>query len=317
MIITLTANPSVDRTLFVPKLPHGGITRSDRSRTEPSGKGVNVALALAQHGHATRALFPAGGYAGLQLKEMLLEAGIDHVAVPVKGDVRSNISLVEPSGMVTKINEAGPVLTPEEAETFTQVACAELRRATWLAGCGSLPTGFPETMYARLADECHRHGVKIAIDAWGAPLRHALPHGPDLVAPNVAELAGTVGRPIQSLGDVVEAAHLLRAQGARAVLASLGPDGALLIDDAGACHGEAPVNAVVSAVGAGDALLAGFLSAGGHGPGALTAALTWASAAVQNEGTLFSPERSTIAFIHKVIDRDRLLRDPSATLSTP
>lgn len=316
MIITLTANPSVDRTLFVAELPRGGIIRSERSRSEPSGKGVNVTLALARHGYATRAVFPAGGYAGLQLTQMLQEAGIDHVAVAVKGDVRSNVSLVEPSGLVTKVNESGPVLTPEESDTFAQVACDQLRHATWLAGCGSLPTGVPATLYARLIDACHGNGVKMAIDAWGTPLSYALPHGPDLIAPNVAELAHAVGRHIRVLGDVVEAAHLLREQGAHAVLASLGPDGAMLVDETGACHGEAPVDVVVSAVGAGDALLAGFLSAGGCGREALTVALRWAAAAVQNEGTLSSFDGATHAFIHDGIDLTRRLLDPPDTPTT-
>lgn len=316
MIVTLTANPSVDRTLFIPELPHGGITRSDRSDCEPSGKGVNVALALAQHGHATRAVFPEGGFAGVQLRAMLQDAGVDHVAVPIKGGVRTNISLVEPSGTVTKVNEAGPVLTDKESAELMLAACSELSGATWMAGCGSLPAGVSEHLYGRLIDECRDRGVKVAIDAWGAPLRHALAHGPDLISPNVAELASVVERSIENLGDVLDAAELLRQQGARAVLASLGPDGALLVDDDGACHGEAPVDEVASAVGAGDALLAGFLAAGGKGRTALATALAWAAAAVQNGGTLFTAANSAPVLIHEEVNSERLLHDPVRKSST-
>lgn len=317
MILTLTPNPSVDRTLFIPELTRGGVTRSLRYRSEPSGKGVNVSLALASQGHATRAVFPAGGYAGLQIRQMLLEAHIDHVATPIEDDIRSNISLVEPSGTVTKVNEIGPVVTVAESDLLLQAAYAGLEEAAWLAACGSLPSGMPEDLYAGLIDTCHERGVKIAVDAWGAPLRRALPHGPDLVAPNVLELADTVGRSMTTVGDVLDCAEFLRKQGARAVLASLGPDGAMLVDDDGAHHGESPVESVVSAVGAGDALLAGFLSAGGEGTAALAVALQWAAAAVQHEETLFSTADPTRTFIHDDIDCTRKLVEPVSLPTEP
>lgn len=317
MILTLTPNPSMDRTLFVAALTNGTITRSSRSHSEPSGKGVNVSLALAGHGHSTLALFPAGGFPGLQIQQMLRDAHVDHLAVPIAGDVRSNISLVEPSGTVTKVNETGPVLTLEETERLFEAACEQLDGATWLAGCGSLPDGMPEDLYARLIDVCRERGVSMAIDTWGGPLRQALSHGPDLVAPNVYELAHVVGRSICTIGDVLDCADILREKGARAVLASLGPDGAVLIGEDGALHGESQVDSVVSAVGAGDALLAGFLSVGTIGPEALTTALQWAGAAVQHEGTLFSARHTASAVIHPRIDRQRRLLEPVTMAATP
>jgi 1-phosphofructokinase len=317
VILTLTPNPSVDRTLFVPVLTVGDITRSDRARSEPSGKGVNVSLALAGHGHSTRAVFPAGGYPGLQIQDMLRRAGVDHVAVPIAGDVRSNISVVEPWGAVTKINEPGPVLTLEETERIFQTTCAHLGEADWLAGCGSLPDGMPEDLYARLVDVCRERGVSFAIDTWGDPLHKALTHAPDLVAPNAHELADAVGTSIFTFGDALDGAEILRERGARAVLASLGPDGAVLVDDTGATHGESVVESVVSAVGAGDALLAGFLSVGTIGLEALTTALQWAGAAVQHEGTISSARHSSRAVVHPRIDRERPLIEPVILPVTP
>jgi 1-phosphofructokinase len=310
VILTLTPNPSVDRTLFVSTLSLGAISRSHRSRSEPSGKGVNVSLALAARGHPTRAVFPAGGFAGLQIQQMLGEADVAYVAVPIGGEVRSNISLVEPSGRVTKVNEAGPVLTADEADRFFRTACDQLDEATWLAGCGSLPEGLSEDLYARLADACHERGVQIAIDTWGGPLRRVLAHGPDLVAPNLHELAQAVDRSITTIGDALDCAGILLAKGAGAVLGSLGPDGAVLVDQDGAWHGESMVDTVVSAVGAGDALLAGFLSVGSVGPRALNAGLQWAGAAVQHEGTGLSDVYGARAVIHPQIDRRRLLTEP-------
>jgi 1-phosphofructokinase len=311
MIITVTPNPSVDRTVFIDALPRGAVIRSRRSRSEPSGKGVNVALALRAHGHDVIAVLPVGGGVGTQIVEMLRVADVPLITVPVAGEVRSNISLVEPDGTVTKVNEAGPVLDAAEAEALTVAALEKAAGASWLAGCGSLPGGVPENFYGQLAAEGSRRGIKVAVDSSGAALRAALPACPDLVKPNAHELAEVAGRPLETLGDVVDAAVVLRERGARSVLASLGADGAILVDDNGALHGQAPVPRVVSAVGAGDALLAGFLAAGGSGREALRAALTWAAAAVQHEGTLFSgADPAVTVTIHDVVDRSRDLTEP-------
>jgi 1-phosphofructokinase len=311
MIITVTPNPSVDRTVFIDSLPRGAVVRSRRTRSEPSGKGVNVALALRAHGHDVVAVLPVGGGVGTQIMAMLGVADVPLVTVPIAGDIRSNVSLVEPDGTVTKINEAGPVLDAAEAEALTVAALEKTDGARWLAGCGSLPAGVPENLYAQLVADGHRRGVRVAVDSSGPALRAALPAGPDLVKPNVHELAEVAGRSLKTLGDIVDAAAVVRERGARSVLASLGADGAILVDDSGALHGQAPVPRVVSAVGAGDALLAGFLAAGGSGREALRTALTWAAAAVQHEGTLFSgADPAVTVTIHDIVDRGRELTEP-------
>lgn len=311
MIITLTPNPSVDRTLFIDALPRGTVIRSRRGSSEPSGKGVNVALALCANGYDTLAVLPVGGPAGRQMVKMLQDHHVDHITVPISGDIRSNISLVEPDGTVTKVNEAGPVLDTAEVGALTSAALARSCGASWLAGCGSLPGGAGEDLYVRLVAEGRRRGVKTAIDTSGRALRRALAHHPDLVKPNAEELAEATGRPLRTLRDVLDAAWMLREQGAESVLASLGPDGAILLDHDGAVHGEATVTTVASAVGAGDALLAGFLAVGARGRDALQTGLAWAAAAVQHEGTLYPSNHASAAVkIHDEIDGDRPLAEP-------
>jgi len=108
VIVTVTPNPAVDRTVFVDALRLGTITHGARSWSEPSGKGVNVALALQAHQRPTVAVLPVGGPAGAHLVEMLERAGLDYEAVAIAGEVRVNISIVQPDGVVTKINERGP-----------------------------------------------------------------------------------------------------------------------------------------------------------------------------------------------------------------
>lgn len=311
MIVTVTPNPSVDRTVFIDALPRGAVIRSARSRSEPSGKGVNVALALFARGYDALAVLPVGGAAGIQIVDMLQAAALSHVPVPIAGDIRTNISLVEPDGTVTKINEAGPVLDVSEVDALAAAALEHREEMTWLVCCGSLPAGSCAELYAYLTVEGHRRAVRVAIDASGVVLREVLPHGPDLVKPNAHELAEAAGRPLETLGDVLDAAGTLREDGARAVLASLGADGAVLVDGRGALHGEAPTATVVSAVGAGDALLAGFLAAGGDGAGALHEAVAWAAAAVEHEGTVLSARRPSVpVVIRDDIDRTRRLADP-------
>lgn len=288
MITTVTANPSVDRTVCVDHLRRGDVLRGTRSWVEPSGKGVNVSLALHTHGHATTAVLPLGGASGAELRAMLAVSGAAFVAVPIAEAVRSNVSLLEPDGTVTKVNEPGPRLTPAEADALAEAALSAAEHADWLACCGSLPAGVEPGFYADLVIRGRAAGCRTVVDSSGPYLETALRAEPDLIKPNLDELAELTGRRLDTLGDVVDAAKLVRGRGVGAVLASLGAHGVVLLDGGGLRYGRAPVERPVSTVGAGDALLAGFLAGGGHGTDALRTALRWAATAVRHPGTLFS-----------------------------
>ena len=309
MIVTLTPNPSVDRTVFLTDIEIGSVNRSNRSWSEPSGKGVNVALALHAHEVAVRAIITAGGPVGAQLRQMLDSAALDTVVVPIDGEIRSNVSLTQPDGTVTKINEAGPALSLAERDRLLTAVATNLRAATVLVCAGSLPAGLPTDWYGEVVELARRQRVFVAVDTSGAPLADSLSAKPDLVKPNLHELAELTGRFPRTLGDVVDAAHEIRKRGARTVLASLGGDGAVLVDDDGALWGHALVERVVSTVGAGDAMLAGYLSCRENRTDALATALHWAAAAVQHEGTLFSPNTSRVPVtVIDDIDPERSLR---------
>ena len=298
MILTLTPNPSVDRTVFLDTLTLGSVNRSTRSWNEPSGKGINVALALLSHGKTVRAVLPVGGSVGAQLRQMLSRAELDTARIPIAGEIRTNISLAQPDGTVTKINETGPRLDQTEVDALIDAVAQHLDGADWLVCGGSLPAGVPDDFYATLVELAHHKGVPVVVDSSGAPLAASLPARPDLIKPNVHELAEIVQAPLATLGDVIDAAQQIRRHGVGVVLASLGSDGALLIDDTGALYGQAPVDKVVSTVGAGDALLAGYLSAGGSPRHqSLASALQWGAAAVQHEGTLFTPADAPVDVI--------------------
>ena len=216
----------------------------------------------------------------------LLQAeGVDLVPVPISGHTRSNVTLAEPDGTVTKINEPGPVLSAAEFEVITAQLLAASAGADWVVACGSVPPGLPESALPKLCRRLVQAGVRLAVDTSGPDLREAALAGVALVKPNREELAAVVGEPLLSLGDVVDAAQQLRSWGAGAVLASLGADGAVLVDGDGVIMGDSPVDRPRSSVGAGDALLAGFLAAGAHGPGAVREALAWGAAAVSLPGS--------------------------------
>ncbi|TDC97737.1 1-phosphofructokinase [Actinomadura sp. 7K507] len=280
MIVTVTLNPSLDRTIDVDVLTRGAVIRARSARLDPGGKGVNVSRALLANGVASTAVVAVGGTDGDQLRRLLEAEGMRVRAVRVAGRTRSNVTVVEPGGVVTKLNEPGGPLDPGELDEIGAVVEAEAGAASWVVGCGSLPPGVPDGTYAELCRRFGPDGIRVAVDSSGAALRAAVPAGPDLIKPNREELAEAVGGPVGTVADVVGAAGELRARGARAVLVSLGAEGAVLVDDDGVLTGDAPVTRPRSTVGAGDALLAGFLAAGARGPGALAEALAWGAAAV-------------------------------------
>ncbi|MCH7230386.1 1-phosphofructokinase family hexose kinase [Glycomyces sp. L485] len=295
MIITVTANPSLDRTIEVDRLRRGEVQRAGGNRVDAGGKGVNVSRALVANGLATRAVLSAGGHAGDELVGLLRAAAVPIVEVRVAEPIRSNLTVAEADGTVTKLNEAGPRLSEAEVEALLDATAAatttlasrkSAQRAAWIAGCGSLPPGVGDDFYSRLVERARTAGAKSAVDTSGTALEACLAAGPDLVKPNHEELAAAAGVPITTLGDAVKAAEVLRGRGAGAVLASLGADGALLLDATGVHHAvAAPSGHVASTVGAGDAALAGFLAVGGRGAAALRTAVAWGTAAVTLPGS--------------------------------
>ncbi|MCF6522316.1 1-phosphofructokinase [Streptomyces sp. JJ36] len=286
-VLTVTPNPSLDRTYEIPALRRGTVHRAPADRVDPGGKGVNVSRAVAAAGRRTVAVLPLGGPEGALLAQLLGELGIEVAGVPVRGSTRVNVALAEPDGALTKINAAGPELTPREAEALLRTVHtqAEASEAGWIACCGSLPPGLAPDWYAELVSRVHRAGARIALDTSGPALTAALGAGPDVVKPNADELAQAVGRPLATVGDAAKAAEDLRTSGAKAVLASLGAVGQLLLDSSGLYFADASAGVVRSDVGAGDASLAGFLTAGGGGPEALASAVAHGAAAVRLPGS--------------------------------
>lgn len=292
MIVTLTPNPGIDRTYAVDALLPGEVHRASHDWIEAGGKGVNVARVLRAHGVRTRAVLPLGGPTGESVRDLLREDGVRVDAVPIAGDLRCNITLTEPDGSVTKVNAAGPELAAAEVTALVARAVEVVADAAaaddgdvWLVGCGSLGPGVPDDLFARVIDRVRGEvgaRVRVAVDSSGPALRDAVAVGPEVIKPNLAELEELCASPLPTFGEVVDGARRLVADGVGTVLVSLGGDGALLVDGTTVLHAESPVRAVRTTVGAGDALLAGYLSRSVAGPAeALRHAVAFGAAAVQ------------------------------------
>lgn len=323
MIVTLTPNPSIDRTLEIASLTPGGVHRATAEHEEPSGKGVNVSRALTSNGIGSLAILPVGGSAGAQLESLLRAEGVDFDTIRISDAIRVNISLTEPGGRATKINAAGPELSAAELRSLTDALVERVREGDWVVASGSLPRGVSSDYYAQVCALVHEARGRFALDASGQPFLAGLSAGPDVIKPNVEELEEAVGRAIGSLGDAVAAARELIERGARSAVVSMGPDGALLIDADQVLHASAQVGTPRSTIGAGDALLAGFVAGlvagGGAGAAALHEAVAWSTAAVGVEGShvpLVTGHHRSLVRISREPALERRLRRDSRTAAS-
>ncbi|HEY3572673.1 MAG TPA: hexose kinase [Arthrobacter sp.] len=288
MIVTLTANPSLDRTVALPgPLERGEVQRAVSVRQESGGKGVNVSRALVTSGLETLAVLP--GAESDPVLAGLREEGVPFASLDIHEPLRTNVALTEPGGVTTKINEPGPVLAEDAQEALISLLLERSRGASWVVLAGSLPPGVPADFYAtvtrRLRNADAGAGVPmIAVDSSGAPLAAAVAGDataaasgkPDLLKPNaeeLAELAAAAGFSSVSTAEELEAdpyaaaaaAAAVVRSGVGAVLATLGSKGAVLVTADGAWLATHPPVTAVSTVGAGDSSLAGYLLAASQG----------------------------------------------------
>jgi 1-phosphofructokinase len=267
-VVTLTANPSLDRTLELSgPLDRGSVLRLGTTTTEPGGKGVNVARALAAAGCDVVSVLPAADHD--PIVRALAELGLALHTVPVASPVRTNYTVTEPDGTTTKLNEPGAPSTVAVRAALAAALHQHAGPGGWVVLSGSLPPETPADWYATLVTALRDTGARIAVDTSGAPLRALLAAGPagvpDLLKPNAEELAGLTGVAETDLADPAAALAAVRGlheRGVREVLLTLGADGALLsTSDGGVWTARPPRIAVRSTVGAGDCTLAGYLLA--------------------------------------------------------
>ena len=298
MIVTLTANPSHDRTVnLTAPLERGAVQRAESVISQAGGKGVNISRACVAADLPSIAVLPAAKDDPFVLE--LLAAGIDCRPVAHEGDLRVNITITEPDGTTTKLNSPGPQATSRLLDELEEALVRRAPSADWIVLAGSLPPGTPPEWYAELVTALRGAGARVAVDTSDAPLKALVDalsedrdSAPHLMKPNGEELASFTGHEAHALEAdptaAAEAARDLVGRGVESVLVTLGPHGAVLVRTDGAWHASPPPTTVVSTVGAGDSSLFGYLlgDVTGRSPeGRLALAVAYGSAAAGLPGT--------------------------------
>ncbi|MCK8680591.1 1-phosphofructokinase family hexose kinase [Streptomyces lichenis] len=257
MILTVTLNTALDVTYTVDALVPHGSHRVRGVAERPGGKGVNVARVLAALGHEAVVTGFAGGPTGEALRRLLAPLPVRDALVPAEGTTRRTVAVVDSaSGDTTQFNEPGPQVSAGEWAALLSAYEELLAGAEAVALCGSLPPGIHVGAYADLVRRARAAGVPVLLDTSGEPLRRGLAARPDLVKPNADELAALTGS-----REPLRAARDARRRGARAVVASLGPDGLLALTPEGIWRATPPQAVRGNPTGAGDSAVAGLLSA--------------------------------------------------------
>jgi 1-phosphofructokinase/tagatose 6-phosphate kinase len=265
MIVTVTLNAAIDRTLTVPNFQLGHRHRASQGLTLAGGKGINVARALKRLDVPVVATGLAGGRTGTRIIEELTSEAILNDFVRINDESRTSTAVVDPTNAsYTEINEWGPAVTAEELETLFEKLYYLSRGASMVVFAGSLPRDVEPDFYAEAIRDLTRRGVQCVLDSEGEPLRLGVDAEPGLVSPNQHEAEALVGQEFSEDEDFAMALDAIGELGARNVLIS-DPSGcyALVREDRQTrrFHVVAPRVEPVSVVGAGDVLLAGYLAA--------------------------------------------------------
>jgi len=300
VIVTVTLNAALDRTVRVPNFQLGARHRADASLRLPGGKGVNVARALKCLGQPVIATGLSGGRVGTYIIEELTQEGLLNDFVRIADESRTSTAVIDPTtGQQTEINEWGPSVQAAELDVLLDKIRYLSKGADVFVLAGSLPRDVPVDYYEYLLRELRREKMFTAVDASGPALRAALQAEPGVVSPNVREAEELVGHEFGDEDDMAAAAEMLTQMGAESALIHH-EDGCVARIRTGegkrgrTYRARLPRRAdVVSTVGSGDALLAGYLSARyGHQPpeAALALAVACGAANTQRFGAgVFDP----------------------------
>ncbi len=257
MIITVTMNPAIDKTVEVEQLERGSLNRLNNVITDVGGKGINVSKTIRELGGETIAAGFIGGSGGSLIKKVLQEHGIKSDFVEIKNEIRTNMKVLEANGFVTELNEPGPLVSEEELEQLTQKLTGYASEDVLFILAGSIPNGIGKTVYQDLIRKVKEKGAKVFLDADGELFVHSLEAGPDYIKPNRAELEEYYHMDYRAEEkELVKMGNKLLVKGIRMAAISLGQMGAIFVtrDRAIKCPGLR-VDAH-STVGAGDAMVA-------------------------------------------------------------
>ena len=259
MIYTVTFNPSLDYIIQVKDFQTGQINKTTYEKILPGGKGINVAIVLSNLGHESTALGFMAGFTGKEIEHRLANFGCASSFIQVQEGL-SRINVKMKSNEETEINGQGPKIQHEDIEKlFKQLD--QLTNQDILVISGSIPNTLPDTMYEQILERVQPIGCKVVVDATNTLLMKVLKYHPFLIKPNNFELGEIFGVTLTTRDEVIPYAKKLQELGAQNILVSMAGQGAVLLDEKGEVHqSRAPKGEVINSVGAGDSMVAGFLS---------------------------------------------------------
>jgi len=303
MIYTLTLNPSIDRVMDIEELVYDDVNRIVTQRGRAGGKGIDVSRGIKGLGGQTIALGFAGGYNGLELEGELINEGVVCDFAPIADSTRMNLIIYQKKKRLqTLLSTASPEVRALEIMALLKKV-KEIPGGSYLVISGSAPGGVNANFYAQVVTALKEKGVKVAIDADGDALKMGVEAGPYLIKPNIHELGRLVEKNLVEVEEVIEYAKPYRER-VEYIVVSMGPKGAVGISGEGVFQMIPPKVKVRSAVGAGDALLAGViftLSSGGSFEEALRLGVACGSASTLNPGTSLCGEEDVESIKKDVI----------------
>lgn len=257
MIITVTMNPAIDKTVEIDQLLPGGLNRIRKVEYDAGGKGINVSKTIRELGGTSIATGFLGGNAGKTIQSVLDKKEIGNDFIQVDGETRTNTKVFEKNGAVTELNEPGPVISEDQIHALLQKLEDYADDHTLFVLAGSIPAGVDRNIYAEITRLVHKKGAKVLLDADGELFRNSLEAVPDIIKPNRVELEEYAGFDYRaSQEELLNLARKIRQKGIGTVAVSMGKSGAMLVKDGYEVRCPALSVKAHSTVGAGDAMVA-------------------------------------------------------------
>lgn len=260
-IATLTLNPAIDQTISIPNFEAGKVNRVKNSRSDPGGKGVNVASILADFGLPVAATGFLGKDNPHLFEQLFSSKIIEDRFVRISGSTRIGIKIIdEINQATTDINFPGQPPTATGVQSLMQIVEALTADCSWFVLSGSIPPGVSTGIYRELIEHIQSKGKKTALDTSGQAFGEALEAIPTIIKPNIDELGEFFGSTLTRRGEVLDAAYLLLDRGIETMVVSMGAEGALFAEKSKTVFARPPSITVKSTVGAGDAMLSGMIA---------------------------------------------------------
>lgn len=259
MIYTITFNPALDYIMTVPMCKEGEVNRTETEKILAGGKGINVSIVLNNLGVGNTALGFVSGFTGSEIENILKRMGCKTDFIHLdKGFSRINVKIK--SDKETEINGQGPDI-PKEAIDSLYSKLEGLKKGDVLVLAGSIPKTLPDSIYCSIMEKLSGKGLNIIVDATGDLLVNVLKYKPFLIKPNNHELGEIFGVELKKRDEVIPYAKKIQDMGARNVLVSMAGEGAVFVGENGEIYqSEAPKGRVINSTGAGDSMVAGFIS---------------------------------------------------------